>query len=74
MKLGLGGPATSGLPYFRTMGRPSLQNDHFSPVPPLSHDMNIAKFLDDASTETTDRPGTSFNMLTERHFYSTILE
>ncbi|KAI5385613.1 hypothetical protein KIW84_072282 [Lathyrus oleraceus] len=69
MKLGLGGPAASGLPHFRTMDRPSLQNDHFAPLPSWSHDMNRAKFLDDASAETTDRPGTSSNvLLTERPF------
>lgn len=67
MKLGLGGPA-SGLPHFRTMDRPSLQNDHFAPLPSWNHDINRAKFLDDASAETSDRPGTSSNVPTERPF------
>ncbi|XP_045826847.1 protein CHROMATIN REMODELING 4 [Trifolium pratense] len=67
MKLGLGGPAT-GLPHFRTIDRPSLQNDHFAPLPSWSHDINRAKFLDDASAETSDRPGTSSNVPTERPF------
>jgi len=67
MKLGLSGPA-SGLPHFRTMDRPSLQNDHFAPLPSWNHDINRAKFLDDASAETSDRPGTSSNVPTERPF------
>lgn len=67
MKLGLGGPA-SGLPHFRTMDRPSLQNDHFAPLPSWNHDINRAKVLDDASAETSDRPGTSSNVPTERPF------
>lgn len=67
MKLGLGGSA-SGLPHFRTMDRPSLPNDHFAPFPSWNYDKNRAKFPDDASAETSDRPGTSSNALTERPF------
>lgn len=67
MKLGIGDSA-SGLPHFRTMDRHGLQNDHFAPLPSWSYDMNRVKFSEDASAETSDRPGTSSNVLTERPF------
>ncbi|TKY59675.1 CHROMATIN REMODELING 4 [Spatholobus suberectus] len=67
MKLGIGDSA-SGLPHFRTLDLPSLQNDHFAPLPSWSYDKNRAKFPEDASAETSDRPGTSSGVLTERPF------
>ncbi|XP_027345173.1 protein CHROMATIN REMODELING 4 isoform X2 [Abrus precatorius] len=67
MKLGIGDSASS-LPHFRTLDRPSLQNDHFAPLPSWSYDKNKAKFPEDASAETSDRPGTSSNAPTERPF------
>ncbi|RDX68773.1 Protein CHROMATIN REMODELING 4, partial [Mucuna pruriens] len=69
MKLGIGDSASaSGLPHFRTLERPSLQNDHFAPLPTWSYDKNRSKFPEDASAETSDRPGTSSSVLTERPF------
>ncbi|KAL2343627.1 hypothetical protein Fmac_004912 [Flemingia macrophylla] len=67
MKLGIGDSASS-LPHFRTLDRPSLQNDQFAPLPSWSNDKNRAKFSEDASAETSDRPGTSSSVLTERPF------
>nr|KYP50255.1 Chromodomain-helicase-DNA-binding protein 5 [Cajanus cajan] len=67
MKLGIGDSASS-LPHFRTLDRPSLQNDHFAPLPSWSYDKNRAKFSEDASAETSDRPGTSSSVPTERPF------
>lgn len=65
MKLGIGDSAAS-LQHFRTLDRRSLQNDHFAPLPSGSYDKNRAKFPEDA--ETSDRPGTSSSVLTERPF------
>ena len=67
MKLGLGDSASS-LPHFRTLDRPSLQNDQFVPLPSWSSDKHTAKLPEDASAETSDRPGTSSNVPTERPF------
>ncbi|KAK7260476.1 hypothetical protein RIF29_26552 [Crotalaria pallida] len=54
MKLGIGNSATS-LP-------------HFLPLPSWSNDKSRVKFPDDAAAETSDRPGTSSNVPTERPF------
>ncbi|XP_061360482.1 protein CHROMATIN REMODELING 4 [Gastrolobium bilobum] len=67
MKLGIGDSASS-LPHFRTLDRASLQNDHFAALPSWSYDKSRAKFPEDASAETSDRPGTSSHALTERPF------
>ncbi|KAG4999645.1 hypothetical protein JHK87_020717 [Glycine soja] len=66
MKLGIGDSASS-LSHFSTLDRPSLQNDHFVPLPSWSYDKNRSKFPEGASAETSDRPGTS-SVLTERPF------
>ncbi|CAJ1935736.1 unnamed protein product [Sphenostylis stenocarpa] len=67
MKLGIGDSA-SGLSHFSALDRPSLQNDHFVPLPSWSYDKNRSKFPEGASAETSDRPGTSSSVLTERPF------
>ncbi|KAL2647237.1 hypothetical protein AAZX31_05G121100 [Glycine max] len=67
MKLGIGDSASS-LSHFSTLDRPSLQNDHFIPLPSWSYDKNRSKFPEGAPAETTDRPGTSSSVLTERPF------
>lgn len=67
MKLGIGDSAAS-LSHFRTLDRPSLQNDHIAPLPSGSYDKNRAKFPEDASADSSDRPGTSSSVLTERPF------
>ncbi|KAK7359611.1 hypothetical protein VNO77_01572 [Canavalia gladiata] len=67
MKLGIGDSASS-LPHFRTLDRPGLQSDHFAPLPSWSYDKSRAKFPEDASAETSDRPGTSSNVPNERPF------
>lgn len=67
MKLGVGDPAPS-VPHFRSSDRPSMQNDHFAPLPSFSYDKHRAKFPEDASAEPSDRPGTSSNVPAERPF------
>ncbi|QCD83815.1 ATP-dependent helicase HepA [Vigna unguiculata] len=67
MKLGIGDSASS-LSHFSALDRPSMQNDHFASLPSWSYDKNRSKFPEGASAETSDRPGTSSSVLTERPF------
>ncbi|XP_047150090.1 protein CHROMATIN REMODELING 4 [Vigna umbellata] len=67
MKLGIGDSASS-LSHFSALDRPSMQNDHFVSLPSWSYDKNRSKFPEGASAETSDRPGTSSSVLTERPF------
>ncbi|KAJ7942565.1 Protein CHROMATIN REMODELING 4 [Quillaja saponaria] len=65
MKLGVGDPVPS-LPHLKISDRLSLQKEHFVPLPARNHDRYRANFPEDASSEQSDRPGTSFNVPGER--------
>lgn len=67
MKLGIGDSASS-LSHFSALDRPSMQNEHFVSLPSWSYDKNRSKYPEGASAETSDRPGTSSSVLTERPF------